>query len=194
MLKLRPTLLALTFVLVTIVAAAAQTIESPDLLAPVATTQTFTTGWDIFNEPLNLTKSTVKWTPGTHKLTVVYKLVAARPSKLYQVSLNFFCSTFPANFGQFPVDAGGGTCFTLTRQGVTKTAAEVEFGVVTTDSHGNGTISVAITGIAPGTYQVEFYVRDGAGCNLNGGGGNSGCSVDFQSPGPWGTATTVTIP
>jgi len=189
---LRSILLAVTFAVTALPAAMCQTDQDP-LAMPAATTQTFTTGWDIFNEPLNLSKSSVKWTPGKHKLTVVYKLVAARPSKLYQVALNFFCDTFPANFGQFPVDAGG-TCFTLNRQGVTRTAAEVEIGVVTTDSHGNGTISVAITGIAPGTYQVEFYVRDGAGCNLNGGGGNSGCNVDFQSPGPWGTATTVTIP
>lgn len=189
----RSLLLSLTFTFFMLATAAAQTDDAP--LAPLAgTTQHFTTGWDTFTEPLNLAKSTVKWTPANHKLTVVYKLVGASPSKLYQVALNFFCDTFPAKFGQFPVDAGGGTCFTLTRQGVTKTAAEVEVGVVTTDASGNGTFTVAIIGITPGTYQIEFYVRDGAGCNLNGGGGNSGCSVDFQSPGPWGTATTVTIP
>ena len=187
--------LLLTFAFATFAFAAvsAQTDDSP--IAPsTSTTQTFTTGWDIFNEPLDLGKSTVKWTPGTHKLTVVYKLVKARPSKLYQVALNFFCDTFPAKFGQFPVDLGGGTCPSLTRQGVTKTIAEVEVGVVTTDANGNGQFTVAITGVAPGTYQVEFYVRDGAGCNLIGGGGNSGCSADFQSPGPFGTATTVVIP
>ncbi len=172
----------------------AQTEDISPVAPATATIQHFTTGWDKFGEPLNLAKSTVKWTPGTHKVTVVFKLVGASPSKLYQVALNFFCNTFPATFGQFPVDGGGGGCFTLTRQNVTKTAAEVEVGVITTDLQGNGSISVPITGVAPGTYQLEFYVRDGAGCNLNGGGGNSGCSVDFQSPGPWGTATTVTIP
>ena len=190
----RSILLTLAFALLAAIVSAAQGSDIPEAQPSSSTTQTFTTGWVIFNEPLNLTKSSVKWTPGTHKLTVVYKLVGARPSKLYQVALNFFCDTFPSTFGQFPVDAGGGTCFSLNRQGVTKTAAEVEVGVVTTDSHGNGTVSVAITGITPGTYHLEFYVRDGAGCNLNGGGGNSGCSVDFQSPGPWGTASTVTIP
>ena len=191
--RARSIFLTLTFAVIVTAAMNAQT-DDAGLVSPAATTQKFTTGWDIFNEPFNQTKSSVKWTPGTHKLTLTYKLVGARPSKLYQVALNFFCDTFPATFGQFPVDAGGGACFTLTRQGVTKTAAEVEVGVVTTDSHGNGTVTIAITGVASGTYQVEFYVRDGAGCNLNGGGGSSGCSVDFQSPGPWGTATTVTIP
>jgi hypothetical protein len=185
--------LALTFAIFTLATAVAQTDAYP--LAPaVATTQPFTTGWDKFSEPLNLAKSSVKWTPGNHKLTLTYKLVSATPSKLYQVALNFFCDTFPATFGQFPVDGGGGTCFTLNRQNVTKMAAEVEVGVITTDLHGNGSITVAITGITPGTYQAEFYVRDGAGCNLIGGGGTSGCNVDFQSPGPWGTATAVMIP
>jgi hypothetical protein len=192
--NLRPMLLLLSFAVLTVVGSIAQTADAGDAFAQAATTQKFTTGWDKFSEPLNLTKSSVKWTTGTHKLTVTYKLVGATPSKLYQVALNFFCDSFPATFGQFPVDGGGGTCFTLTRQNVTKSAAEVEVGVVTTDAHGNGTLAVAITGVASGTYQVEFFVRDGAGCNLNGGGGNSGCGVDFQSPGPWGTATTVTIP
>jgi hypothetical protein len=174
--------------------ARAQKLDDSSLASATATTQPFTTGWDKFGEPLNLAKSSVKWTPATHKLTLTYKLVGATPSKLYQVAINFFCDTFPATFGQFPVDGGGGTCFTLTRQGVTKTAAEVEVGVVTTDLHGNGSVTVAIIGVTPGTYQAEFYVRDGAGCNLIGGGGSSGCNVDFQSPGPWGTASTVTIP
>ena len=68
----------------------------------------------------------------THKLSVTFTLVGATPSKLYQVGIVPFCSTFPATFGQFPVDDGG-TCQSLTRQGVTATAATVELGVVTTD-------------------------------------------------------------
>lgn len=192
--NIRNTLLTLAFALLVISATAQTADDAYAVPPPAATIQTFTTGWDIFTEPLNSTKSTVKWSVGKHKLTVTYKLVGARPSKLYQVALNFFCDTFPATFGQFPVDGGGGVCFSLTRQGVTKTAAEVEVGVVTTDIHGNGSVTVPITTVAPGTYHLEFFVRDGAGCNLSGGGGNSGCSVDFQSPGPWGTATTVTIP
>ena len=74
-----------------------------------ATTQKWTLGWDNFGEPLNLTKSNIQWSvSSTRKLTVTYRLVSARPSKLYQVSINFFCSTFPATFGQFPTDGGGG--------------------------------------------------------------------------------------
>src|SRR5258706_9763385 len=158
--------------------------------------QQWTDGWYTFDDPLTLTKSSVKWivSPTTHTLTVTFSLVGARPSKLYQVALNFFCSTFPANFGQFPTDGGGGTCASATKQGVTATFAEVEVGVVTTDLHGNGSFKVVIGPVTAGTYDVEFFAHDGAGCELNGGGGIATCAADFQSPGPFGTGTTITIP
>jgi hypothetical protein len=163
------------------------------------TTQKFVAGWDNFSEPLNFTKSNVKWlvssTTTSNKLIVTYNLIRAKSSKLYQVALNFFCSTFPATFGQFPNDLGAGPCVTLTRQGVTKDVAEVEVGVVLTDIHGNGSLTVGIAPIPAGTYELEYFVRDGAGCDINGGAGNgSDCAVDFQSPGSFGMATTITVP
>jgi hypothetical protein len=158
-------------------------------------TQQWTRGWDKFGEPLNRTKSNIKWSVSpTRRLTVTLGLVGARPSKLYQVSINFFCGTFPATFGQFPVDGGGGACQALTRQGVTRDSAEVELGVVTTDIHGNGSFTVVIGPVPSGTYELEFFARDGAGCNINGGGGLATCPVDFQSLGSFGTATTITVP
>lgn len=167
--------------------------------ASAATKQKWTAGWDNFGEPLNYTKSTVKWavSASTKKLTVTYTLVGAVPSKLYQVDLAFFCNTFASSFGQFPVQAlvNGNECQTLTRQGVTASAVYAEVGVVTTDINGNGTFAVAIGPVAAGTYDVEFRALDGAGCNLTGGAGNgSDCAADFQSPGPFGTSTTITIP
>jgi hypothetical protein len=159
------------------------------------TTQSWTAGWDNFGEPLNFTKSNIKWSVSTtRKLTVTFALVGATRNKVYQVSINFFCSTFPATFGQFPTDGGGGACQSLTRQGVTKDAAEVELGVVRTDIHGNGSLTVVVGPVSSGTYQLEFFARDGAGCNVNGGCGTATCAVDFQSPGPFGTGTTITIP
>jgi hypothetical protein len=159
------------------------------------TTQRWTLGWDNFGEPLNLTKSNIKWSvSSTRKLTVTFGLVGAKPTKLYQVSINFFCSTFPATFGQFPTDGGGGACQALTRQGVTRDSAEIEVGVVTTDIHGNGSFTVVIGPVPSGTYELEFFARDGAGCNVSGGGGLATCPVDFQSPGRFGTATTITVP
>jgi len=159
------------------------------------TTQEWAPGWDKFGEPLNLTKNNIKWSVSTtRKLTVIFGFVGARPSKLYQVSINFFCSTFPATFGQYPTDGGGGPCQTLTRQGVTRDSAEIEVGVVTTDIHGNGSFTAVIGPVPSGRYELEFFARDGAGCNVNGGGGLPTCPVDFQSPGPFGTATTITVP
>jgi hypothetical protein len=79
---------------------------------------------------------------------------------------------------------------------VTETVVAVEFGVVTTDIHGNGSFTVVVGPIASGSYDLEFDARNGAGCNLTGGAGNgSDCNVDLQSPGPtFGMATTITIP
>jgi hypothetical protein len=67
---------------------------------------------------------------------------------------------------------------------VTKTAVGIEFGVVTTDIHGNGRFTVVVGPIAASTYDLEFDARNGAGCNLTGGGGNttSTCEADVQSP------------
>ena len=163
------------------------------------TTQKWTAGWDNFGEPLNYTKSKVAWSVNatSKKLTVTYTLVSAIPGKLYQVDLAFFCSTFASTFGQFPVQGlvNGNDCPTITRQNVTASAAYSEVGVVTTDLNGNGVFAVSIGPIAAGTYKVEFRALDGAGCNLIGGAGNgSDCDSDFQSPGPFGTTTAITIP
>ena len=161
----------------------------------VTTTQKLATGWDIFTEPLDLVHSNVMWSVSTaHKLTVTYNFVKAQPNKLYQVGAHIICTTFPATFGQFPTSNGGGSCPMITKQGVTRGVVAVEMGVVTTDLHGNGTFKVVVGPITSGTYDLEFTVRNGAGCNLSGGGGNAGCAIDFQSPGPFGTTTTVVVP
>ena len=89
-----------------------------------------------------MTKSNVKWSvSSTRKLTVTFGLVGARPSKLYQVSINFFCNRFPATFGQFPTDGGGGPCQSLTRQGVTRTLPRSKSVWLLTDVHGDGTLT-----------------------------------------------------
>jgi hypothetical protein len=191
--------IALTMLILFILAAVAvfpfpARAESGDGPAPAATTQKWTAGFDSFTEPLNYTKSKIKWTATSTKLTVATTLVGANPNKLYQVALMFYCNTFPATFGQFPVQTtSGGDCESLTRQGVTANRAEVEIAVVLTDMNGNGTVSVTVTKPAAGTYSLEFLLRDGSGCHINGGSGN--CQVDFQSPGPtFGDATTITVP
>jgi hypothetical protein len=162
-----------------------------------ATSQKWSAGWDSFGEPLNYKTSKVTWSVNSTKktLTVTFKLATARPNKLYQVGINFFCTNFSATFGNYPVNGGGGACNSITRQGVTRSVTSVELGAVTTDEHGNGTFEVVIGPIAAGSYVAEFQTRDSVGCNLIGGDGNSDCNVDFQSPGPtFGDTTTITIP
>ena len=159
------------------------------------TTQQWAPGWDTLNEPLNFTKSSVTWwvpigTP--HHLVVSYHLVGATPNKLYQVGVHIFCSTFPATFGQFP-SLWVGTCPPVTRQGVTATVTAAEMGAILTDIHGNGYKQIIVGPVASGTYNLEFHVRNGAGCDVSGGGRE--CAVAFQSPGPvFGTPTTIILP
>lgn len=161
------------------------------------TTQKFTPGWDNFGEPLNYKKSNVKWSvnPTKSTLSITYTLVDAMPTKQYQVSLNIFCTTFPATFGQFPANGvSGGGCTQWTAQAVTKTEVWVEVGAVTTDINGNGSFTVVVGPIASGTYELAFGARNGVGYEMSSG---CGCSseIDFQSPGPiFGDATTITIP
>ncbi len=179
-------------------AVAALLVFFASALSATATKQKWTAGWDYFSEPLNYTKSNIQWSvSASRKLTLTFNLVGATPLKLYQGSLNFFCTTFPATFGQFPTEENSdGTCISLTRQGVTATIAEVEIGVITTDLNGKGTYKIVIGPVPSGTYQLEFFMRNGAGCDFINGGQ---CDVnhaeaDFQSPGPYGTATTIIVP
>ena len=177
----------------TLLQAPAASVAQTDPLA--ATTQHFQAGWDHFAEPLNFSKSSVKWSISTaRKLTVTFTLSGATPNKLYQVGIHIFCTTTPGTFGQFPTTPASGACGQLTRQNVTASVASVEMGVVTTDMHGNGSFKVVVGPIVSGTYHAEFSVRDGAGCNLIGGSGNTNCGADFQSPGPFGTTTALAVP
>jgi hypothetical protein len=162
-----------------------------------ATTQKWTAGYNNFSEPLNYKKSKITWSvnPATSKMSVKYTLMGATPNKLYQVGITFFCTTFPTTFGQFPINrAPSGNCTQYTEQGVTKSIALAELGVVTTDINGDGSFTVVVGPIVSGTYDLEFVAIDGAGCFLIGGEGDS-CIGDFQSPGPvFGDTTTITIP
>lgn len=183
-----------------ILTVAAILIVSAGLAA--ATVQKWTAGWDNFGEPLNYAKSNVSWSVnGNAKtLTVTFNLVGANPSKIYQASIHIFCTTIASTFGQFPTEVTTPpNCNVATKQGVTKTIAAVEFGVVTTDLHGNGKFKVVVGPIASGTYNLEFTMRNGVGCGVIGGAGNNACyddcSADFQSPGPtFGDSVAINIP
>ncbi len=151
---------------------------------PNSRLQNWLAGWDIFDKQLDYNTSKVFWkhSPGGSRLVLTYILRGATPNRQYQVGVHLFDSC-PSAFGQFPV----GPCDLVTREGITRVVASIEFGVVTTDSKGNGSFSLSVNGIAAGTYEMEFNVRAGVGCNL---GGCGACDVVFQSPGPFGVGTT----
>ena len=161
----------------------------------VASELPWTAGWDNFNEPLNKSTSFVHWSlsPENPLLTVTYQLNGAAPNKLYQVGIHLEkCRKTISSFGQFPAL---GPCGAITRQGVTRTVEAFEFGVVLTDEFGNGSFAIVVGPIAAGTYTLQFNVRNGAGCNVTGGGsGGAVCEVDFQAPNHFGNTITLKVP
>ena len=76
------------------------------------------------------------------------------------------------------------------------TSTEGEVGEVATDLHGNAKFSVVIGSVPCGTYQTEFFARNGAGVFfVNGGRCSDTPPADFQSPGPtFGESTPITVP
>jgi hypothetical protein len=150
--------------------------------------QAFTPGWDINSFPLNYGTSSVSYdqpalTP--NQLQITYNLNGANANYTYQVGVHIFGlnfgSTGLASFGQY---ATAGTPIQITRQGNTAYVQGVEFGNVTTNATGNGSSSFSISNLLPGTYQLEFDVRQGVGCNIPPG-NPSNCAVVYQSPGPF---------
>ena len=152
----------------------------------------WTLGWDDFSQPLDLVRSFVRYNhpPSTSDLSVTYSLKGAVPKTSHLVGVHLFwasTSQCVTTFGQF---TPSGPCGSVTRQDVTRVVQSFEFGTLTTNTKGNGNFTVNVSGIAPGTYELEFHVRIGAEppCPV--------CNVIYQSPGPvFGQGTvSITIP
>lgn len=169
---------------------------------PMVGLMRLTPGWDVFDVPLDYRRSGIVWTldPSKKTLTVAVTLVGSTPTALHQISLHFFCKTFPGNFGQFQIGTTGDPveCMSITRQGVTRTVTGAEVAVVMTDRNGNGTTTVEIGPIAKGSYRVEYVVRSGAGCGVAGGGIDGPaqiCPSIYQAPGAtFGNTWNFTMP
>lgn len=88
-----------------------------------------------------------------------------------------------ANLGQLIADPG--SCTAQTRQGITRIGSGFEVGILSLDANGSGSLNVTISNVPSGTFQIEFFFRQGipnftSGC----GGVPDPCAVLLQSPGP----------
>jgi len=158
--------------------AGAQTLPEPSG-APVP-------GWDRFDEPIDTARSSVAWRVHrpSRTLHVIFRLAGATPGKVYQVGVHQFvrrCELLPSGFGAYPY----ADCGPLTREGKTATAAAVELGAIVTDQNGDGTVRLEVPSMQPGVYRVAFHIRDGAGCNVIGGGPGATCTMVFRTPAPF---------
>lgn len=157
-------------------------------------------GWDFTSEPLDLRRSSASWElvdcAGKTKcsLKVDVSLVGAQPNKLYQIGFHLLklCKSPPPAFGAFTLNPTSG-CEVITRDGATDGVMAAELGVVTTDSAGRGSLSVIVRRPAKRDYKVIFTVRNGAGCNVSGGGGNGACGIAFRSPETFNDSYTIRI-
>lgn len=144
-------------------------------------------GWDDLTKPLDFAHSFVNVNnpDKSSNLRVVYSLKGARPNTSHNVGLHLFwdsTSQCIPNFGQFPRF----NCFFAVRQSFGSVVQGHNLGVLTTDSEGNGNLTVLVKGIAPGTYEIQFDVSTTT-CNS--------CARIYQSPGPtFGGTHSVTIP
>jgi hypothetical protein len=130
--------------------------------ASAAHSAALTPGWDVFSDPL--TKGKVVWNVPDRKrrLNVTFILDGALPSHEYTVGAHFFNAGTDANFGAGKhVGASAGD----TRDGVTAAVDAWDFGVLVTDSGGDGAAHFRLIP-NPGTYHVQFTVRIGGapGC------------------------------
>jgi len=105
----------------------------------------------------------ITWSVSTRRnLPVTFKFVGGRRPVSYTRSV------FTSSASQFPRPSASSRLAavapTITRQGVTRRVSAVEFGVILTDIHGNGRVTVVVGPTASGTYHLEFDARNGAGC------------------------------
>ncbi len=148
-------------------------------------------GWDDFNQPLDYTGSFVTFEqgPAADNLHIVYSLLQSVPNTAHLVGIDLYwgpvgvpsTSQCLTNFGQFPASNCAYTC----RQNVCRTYNSFELGTITLDANGNGKLALTVDGLAPGSYEAQFYVREP---------GNDFSEVIYQAPAPYGVGTVfITI-
>lgn len=172
-------ILALSGVLVSVAGAS-------DFLLP------WTAGWDLFDRPLNYSRSFVAFhqPANTRNVQVFVHLDSALPGIPHLVGMNLYwgpegtpgTGMCQAHFGQFSAS----NCAYACRQNICRTYNSFELGVLITGEHGNGNLSLTATNVKPGNYEAQFYVR---------GYGPPASPVIYQAPAPYGLGTIkFTVP
>lgn len=165
---------------------AAEVITVP--VAPYVTlhSQRLVSGWDVTEPNLG---GVVNWSVREQGslLNVTYNLTGADPSHVYQVGVLVQGHCDSPEFGTYP----GSACRSIARgPSPSINASAVEVGALATDTNGNGTVSASFQLTANDTYKVQFYVRNGAGCDLSPVADN--CDVIAQSPASGNDLTVIT--
>src|SRR5437016_9411593 len=93
-----------------------------------------------------------------------------------------------------PLLADSGCCAPQPRQGITRIVSGFELGILSLDANGSGFLNVTISNVPLGTFQIEFFFRQGVpNLSLACGGVPDPCAVLLQSPGPTFGAAGSTV-
>jgi hypothetical protein len=141
-------------------------------------------GWDNTAQSLNYSSSWVRaaQVQGSGNLKVQVHLEGAAPQSRHEVDLDVFSASVCARFGDLK---SFDTCRTISRQGITATVTPFRLGAVTIGESGVGELQRVVTGVVPGSYDVEFAVAV-SDCQF--------CNIVYQAPGPTFAGTTrVTV-
>lgn len=148
-----------------------------------------TPGWDSFGP---LTSGNVTWsqTPGASGLDVTYAVNGALTSHEFTVGMHFFDVGGFVDFGPGFL-TGPADVSTISREGHTATLSADDLGFFSTDGSGQGVGSFLGLAPNPGTYALQFTIREGGspGCP------STTCNAIYRTGGTFSTdLVRFTIP
>src|SRR2546425_2416326 len=175
----------------------------------------WTAGWDLFGTTFRaFPSSRIVYSLSSNRTVVEIQFVlngTNLPNTSHSVGLTHFWPSTPscfssfgtitggtgssgssANLGQLPADPG--SCAAQTKQGITRIVSGFELGILSLDTNGSGFLNVTISNVPLGTFQIEFFFRQGVpNLSIGCGGVPDPCPVLLQSPGPTFGAAGSTV-
>src|SRR2546425_2216462 len=166
----------------------------------------WTAGWDLFSTTFRGSPSSrIVYSLSSNRTVVEIQFVlngTNLPNTSHSVGLTHFWPSTPSCFSSFGTITGGtvssgssanlgqlladpGSCAAQTKQGITRIVSGFELGILSLDANGSGFLNVTISNVPLGTFQIEFFFRQGVpNLSIGCGGVPDPCPVLLQSPGP----------
>src|SRR2546427_8380874 len=199
----------------------ANTAKTPPVQQPTMTNGSssvslnWTAGWDLFGTTFRaFPSSRIVYSLSSNRTVVEIQFVlngTNLPNTSHSVGLTHFWPATPSCFSSFGTITAGtgssgssanlgqlladpGSCAAQTKQGMTRIVSGFELGILSLDANGSGFLNVTISNVPLGTFQIEFFFRQGVpNLSIGCGGVPDPCPVLLQSPGPTFGAAGSTV-